>query len=57
VVHFEDMEYLLRLHSTIVVSFLAFVFAQIQPGQLLVGDQTKRFRRIEEAAAPEGLVG
>ena len=28
-----------------------------QPGQLRVGDQTKGFRRIEEAAAPEGFVG
>jgi hypothetical protein len=57
VVHFEDMEYLLRLRNMIAVSFLAFVFAQIQRGQLRVGAQTKRFRRIEEAAAQEGLVG
>ena len=28
-----------------------------QPGQLRVGDQTKGFPRIEEAAAPERFVG
>jgi hypothetical protein len=31
--------------------------ADLSAGQLRVGNQTKSFRRIEEAAAPEGFVG